>query len=210
MIVEQGTTAVLIVPTFTTLGFRATTKSPNPDVIDGIRAGDLQPGDCVSVDQYESSVRGRRPETKGRERWDYKYCGGTLFYDHASAKISVYHQTSLSAAETIKAKAAFEREATFCGVSVKKYRTNNGVFTSKAYKESLDQGQYTNQSGISAQHQNGVAETNIGRVQHMAQTMMLHVQLHWPDKCLANLWPFELDNTIYIYKHEGSLACLLQ
>ena len=48
----------------------ATTKTPNLDVIDGIRAGDLQPGDCVSVDQYESSVRGRRPETKGHERWD--------------------------------------------------------------------------------------------------------------------------------------------
>ena len=179
----------------------ATTKTPNMDVIDGIRAEDLNPGDCVSVDQYESSVRGRRPETKGREKWDYKYCGGTLFYDHASGKISVYHQTSLSAPETIKAKAAFEREAALCGISVKKYRTDNGIFTSKAYEDSLDQGQYTDRSGVGAHHQNGVAEANIGRVQRMARTMLLHVRLHWPDEFSADLWPFALDYAAYIYNH---------
>jgi hypothetical protein len=107
----------------------------------------------------------------------------------------------LSAAETIKAKSAFEREATFCGISVKKYRTDNGIFTSKAYEESLDQGQYTDRSGVGAHHQNGVAEANIGRVQRMARTMLLHVRLHWPDEFSADLWPFALDYAVYIYNH---------
>ena len=62
----------------------ATKVTPVAEVVDGIRAEDLKPGDCVSVNQYKSSVRGRRYETKGHERKEQKYCGGTLFYDHAS------------------------------------------------------------------------------------------------------------------------------
>ena len=179
----------------------ATTTTANPDVLDGIRAEDLKPGDCVSVDQYESSVRGRRPETKGRERWDYKYCGGTLFYDHASGRIFVQHQTSLSAHETILATRAFEREAALCGFSIKKYRTDNGIFTSKSYQDSLSEGQYSDRSAVGAHHQNGVAEANIGRVQRMARSMLLHLRLHWPDEFAANLWPFALDYAVYIYNH---------
>ena len=49
---------------------RATKTTPRPEVIDSIRAEDLKPGDCVSVDQYESSVRGRRLESKGREKYE--------------------------------------------------------------------------------------------------------------------------------------------
>ena len=86
----------------------ATKISPVPEVIDGIRAEDLKPGDCVSVDQYESLVQGRRLETKGRERFKHKYCGGTLFYDHASGRIFVQHQVSLSAYDTMEATKAFE------------------------------------------------------------------------------------------------------
>ena len=179
----------------------AATKIPNPDVIDGIRAEDLKPGDCVSVDQCESSVRGRRLESKGREKWDYKYCGGTLFYDHASGKIFVHHQTSLSSHETNLAKEAFERDAALCGFSIKKYRTDNGVFTSKSFKDSLSEHQYTDRSAVGAHHQNGVAEANIGRVQRMARSMMLHLRLHWPDEFSADLWPFALDYAVYIYNH---------
>lgn len=180
------------------------TKIPNPETVDSIRADDLKPGDAVSVDQYESSVRGRRLETKGRERSEHKFCGGTLFYDHASGKIFIHHQSSLSSHETIKAKLAFEREAALCGFSIKKYRTDNGVFTSKAYQESLDDAQYLDKSAVGAHHQNGVAEANIGRVQRMARAMLLHMRLHWPDEFSADLWPFALDYAVYIYNHVPS------
>ena len=176
-------------------------KQAVPETVDSIRAEDLKPGDCVSMDQYESSVRGRRLETKGREREDRKFCGGTLFYDHASGRIFVHHQSSLSAYESILAKDAFEREAALCGFTIRKYRTDNGIFTAKDYRESLAEGQTSTRSGVGAHHQNGVAEANIGRVQRMARTMLLHLRLHWPEEFSPDLWPFALDYAVYIYNH---------
>ena len=174
---------------------------PRPEVKDIIRADDLSPGNQVSVDQYESSVRGRRLETKGREKFEHRYCGGALFYDHASGKISVYHQVSLSAHETLQSKQAFERDALLCGFKVSKYRTDNGIFTSKAYEDSLEETQSTTRSAVGAHHQNGVAESNIGKVQRMARTLLLHLRLHWPDEFSPDLWPFALDYAVYIYNH---------
>ena len=53
-----------------------------------IKREHLSPGDCVSLDQYESSIRGRLPpQTKGKECTDEQYTGGTLFVDHASGMI---------------------------------------------------------------------------------------------------------------------------
>ena len=179
----------------------ATKVAPVPDVVDGIRAEDLKPGDCVSADQYESAVQGRRRETAGKERESKKFVGGTLFCDHASKYISVRHQVSTSAVETIKSKTDFEREGLLCGVEIKKYRTDNGIFASKAYEDSLDEHQYADQSGVGAHHQNGVAEANIGRVQRMARAMLLHLRLHWPEEFSADLWPFALDYAVHIHNH---------
>jgi hypothetical protein len=50
-----------------------------------------------------------------------KYVGGTLFYDAASGCISVQHQHSFTAAETIQSKIRFEQEALQVGVSVDCY-----------------------------------------------------------------------------------------
>ena len=52
----------------------------------------LKPGDRVSVDHYESSVRGRLPHTRGRESTGQKYTGGTICADHASRVVWAYHQ----------------------------------------------------------------------------------------------------------------------
>ena len=179
----------------------ATRIKTKPETTETIRAEDLKPGDCVSVDQYESSVRGRRLETRGMERMSQRYCGGTLFYDHASGRLFNYHQTSLSAAETISALRALEREANLCGVEIKNIHTDNGVFTSKAFRESLGEEQYMNLSAVGAHHQNGAAESNIGKVQRMARAMMLHLRIHWPDEFSADLWPFAFDYAVYIYNH---------
>ena len=78
---------------------------------------------------------------------------------------------------------------------------DNGIFTSKAYEESLAETQSSTRSGVGAHHQNGVAEANIGRVQRMARTLLLHLRLHWPDEFHPNLWPFALDYAVYIYNH---------
>jgi hypothetical protein len=63
-----------------------------------LRANHLEPGDCVSMDQYQSKeMRGRLSKTYGKESEDKKFSGGTIFVDHASAKVFVRHQVSLHA-----------------------------------------------------------------------------------------------------------------
>ena len=39
-------------------------------------------------------------------------------------------------------------------------------------------------AGVGAHHHNGVAERAIQTIMSIAQTMMLHVAIHWPDMAL--------------------------
>jgi hypothetical protein len=69
-----------------------------------LRVNNLAPGDFVSVNQYESSIRGCTLNSRGKEVFGNKYAGGTIFYDHASRLIHCIHQVSLWASDTIMAK----------------------------------------------------------------------------------------------------------
>ena len=71
----------------------------------------MKPGDTVSTDQYECRVKGRLPNTRGQEDPAKMYCGGTLFNDHASSKIDVFHQVSIGASDTLRSKGEFEQKA---------------------------------------------------------------------------------------------------
>jgi len=180
----------------------AKNTKPDPERTDILRANDIHPGDCFSVDQYESSVRGRLPHTQGRERQSSRYCGGTLFYDHASRKIFVRHQVTLSGSETVDSKRDVEREALSSGVMVKKYQADNGVFNSRDFEDALEDSDQTIQfSGVGAKNQNGAAERAIGITQNMARAMLLHVRIHWPSEFDPALWPFALDYAAWIYNH---------
>ena len=66
-----------------------------------LKIEDLAPGTRVSVDQYESAVRGRLATSQGKENFGHKFAGGTIFCDHASGFIQCYHQVSLRATDTI-------------------------------------------------------------------------------------------------------------
>ena len=88
----------------------STTESTNPEYFDVIKDGHLSPGDTVSTDQYEFSVKGRLPNTRGREDPAKMYCGDTLFNDHASSNIDVYHQVSLGASQKLGATSYMSRE----------------------------------------------------------------------------------------------------
>ena len=162
----------------------------------------LQPGDQIHVDNYESSVRGRRTHTYGKERHHERYCGGTIFYDAASGLVKVYHQTSLDADSTLVSKRLFERDAAQCGVSVKNYHADNGIFTSAKWKDVLlDLEQYQTLSGSGAHHQNPLAERYIGVVCASARAMLMHLQIHWPDQYDTRLWPLALDYAAWLYNH---------
>jgi hypothetical protein len=168
-----------------------------------LRRGDLAPGDCVSLDQYESSYPGRLPHTRGHEKTANKYIGGTIGVDHASAVIFAEHQASLRAGNTIESKKKFERwSRQSCGVRIKKYHADNGIFKSNefmAHTDAMDQ--EIDFSGVGAHHQNGVAERSIRTVTEWARTMLLHAMLHWPDEVSLDLWPFALDHAIYLWNH---------
>jgi hypothetical protein len=167
-----------------------------------IREGDLQAGDCVSVDQYVSSVPGRLPNTMGKEPSKLKYHGGTIFVDHASSFIYLVNQTSLRAGETLQSKIAFERFAQTCGHNFKSFRADNMPFNSKEFKADLiTKRQQLTFSGVGAHHQNGVAERAIQTVTTWARSMLLHHALHWPDQSRLDLWPFALEHVVYLWNH---------
>jgi hypothetical protein len=97
----------------------------------------LQPGDCVSVDQLESNTPGLVPQTKGALTKSTLQAA-TLFCDHASRFLHLTCHSSTGALDAISAKCAFEREASLANVNIKKYRADNGIFNSSAWKSTCD------------------------------------------------------------------------
>ena len=177
----------------------STTTTHNEQLL---KIGDLEPGARVSIDQYESAVRGRLSTSRGGESFGSKYAGGTIFCDHASGFIQCFHQVSLRASDTLISKRAFERLAKTCGKKVMSYHGDNGVFKSKEFTDSLtSEEQQLKLSGVGAHHQNGVAERAIRTVTERARAMMQHSFLHWPDAFQVELWPFALDHACWLFNH---------
>ena len=153
---------------------------------------DMKPGDIVSVDQLESSTPGFMGQITGtltRQR----LVGSTVFVDQASDMTYIYHHTSLSSEETVRAKEAFESFALSHGVRIKQYHADNGRFKDKAFMQSIqDNKQTISFAGVGAHHQNGIAEKRIGDLQRKATTLILHAQRRWPDAISTHLWPYAL------------------
>jgi hypothetical protein len=90
----------------------------------------LFPGQLIFSDQYQSSVDGRTHNRAGKLTTRKKIVGGTIFVDAASHYVSLHHQESLTAAETIQSKQQFEQDCLNSGVSIDAYHTDNGVYKS--------------------------------------------------------------------------------
>jgi hypothetical protein len=84
------------------------TKIPERD--GSFKAGHLRPGARVSVDHFESRLRGRTFDSYGKATSD-QYFGGCLFVDHSSTYVHIEHQLVFSAVEIIRAKQNYEK---FC------------------------------------------------------------------------------------------------
>jgi hypothetical protein len=162
----------------------------------------LLPGSRISVDHYESSVRGRLTSTYGKENSSLKLCGGTIFTNHYSGFIQVNHQPSLSATDTILSKNKFEASMEDCGIAVQSYHSDDGIFTSRQFEEQLQLAHQTIRfSGVGARHQNGIAERSIQTVAYYARAMLVHAQHHWPEHLSADLWPYALSYATWIHNH---------
>ena len=59
------------------------------------------------------------------------FCGGTLFNDHVSSKIDVFHQVLLGASDIVRSKILHEQQTAEMGTSILKYRGDNGIYKSK-------------------------------------------------------------------------------
>ena len=75
----------------------------------------------ISTDQYECQVKGRLHHTRGREDPQYMFSGGTIFVDHATWMLSVYHQVSLDVTDTTRSKELYKLSALLVGITIKGY-----------------------------------------------------------------------------------------
>ena len=167
----------------------------------------LLPGELVSMDHFESTVRGRLWHTRGRERPQHRFVGGTIFFDHGSKAIFCYPQVSLGSSDTIISKNQFETSLLQVGRQVHRYHSDNGVFTSDAFQESIKADRNTfpsptsTLSGVGAHHENAGAERAIQTVTYMARAMMIHCHIRWPSAFCPSLWPMAVEYATWIYNH---------
>ena len=126
-----------------------------------------KPGDCISMDQLESSTPGLVAQLKGIPT-KARYCAATVFVDHYSGLAFVYLQRTLSSEETVQAKHAFEAFASSHGVTIKHYHGDNGRFQDNAFRESILRAhQGLSFCGVNAHFQNGIAEKRIRDLQDL-------------------------------------------
>lgn len=181
-------------------GTQATTQVPNTEMM--IRRDNVDPGKMVSIDQYISSVPGRRAHTKGKEAKKDRFVGGTIFVDHASGFIYVQHMLTLRAGDTVNAKRSFEQYAGTHGVKILGYHADNVPFGSREFREALQRhDQVLLFSGTGAHHQNGVAERAIRTISSWTRAMLLHMVMHWPAQADLSLWPFAMDYAVHIWNN---------
>jgi hypothetical protein len=165
-----------------------------------LKINNLTPGSCVSADHYFSPIQGRLPHILGQEKIGYT-CG-SLFVDHASRKIFNFPQYSNTADETIKSAMKLEALAHDEGFKIKKYHSDNGIFSSNEFKAHCNH-QQTNHSfsGVGAKHMNGIAERNIKTVAQWARANMLHLAHSWPQYADPKYWPQAINYATWVFNN---------
>ena len=84
---------------------------------------------CLHRISAETNIEGLLQwDTAGKERESEQFSGRTLFVDHVSHLVTIFHQISLAGGETLVSKRLLEREASASGVQIKHYHGDNGIF----------------------------------------------------------------------------------
>jgi hypothetical protein len=160
-----------------------------------------KPGQCVSVDQMESSSMGFIGQLKGKlTTRRYKYC--TVFIDNFSRYKYIYLQSSLSSKESLEAKVAFEAHSRALGVMILNYHADNGRFVDNAWIQDIHKKQQTiSYCGVNAHWQNGIAEKGIRDLREQARTSLLHTIDKWPAAIITQLWPYALCHAASVHNN---------
>ncbi len=134
------------------------------------------PGQCTSVDQFQSTQVGFIAQLKGKLTTQrYRY--GTVFVDHFSRLRYVYFMTDQSSAQTLKAKQAYKQFASEHGIRICHYHCDNGRFSDNAFRQHAEQQQQTlTFCGINAHFQNGIAERAIQDLTEFTRKQLLHAR----------------------------------
>jgi hypothetical protein len=165
--------------------------------IEHIRPSHL-PGECVSIDQMESTKPGRIAQLKGTPT-KLRYRFPTVIVDHHSRYTYVHLHSTITSEETLKAKISFETLAASLGVSIKHYHADNGRFADNNFLKDIEnKGQTVSYFGVNAHFQNGIAERRIRDLQERARTMIIHATNHWPKAIDTCLWPYAIRLTCEI------------
>jgi hypothetical protein len=168
-----------------------------------LKTDHLFPGQCVSVDHFVCSTKGRLFTSAGKTNEDEMYTGGCLFVDHATNHVHIEFQARLNTHQTLRAKGAYELMCRDYGVVPQTFVSDNGKpFVSAEFSQQLAKfEQVIRFAGAGAHHQNGNAERAIQTIMSISRTMMLHQAIHWPDVADASLWPMAVAHAVYLYNH---------
>jgi len=162
------------------------------------KASETYPGAGTSTDQLVSAQPGLVPQFSGALTSD-RINGATIFVDHYSGYTYVHLMRRLTSEETLEAKQSYEAHADTFGVTVQKYRADNGRFADTIFQHHAQQaGQLISYAGVGSHHQNGIAEKKIGDLTSLARTILLHAHRNWPEAISLFLWPFALKYAAYI------------
>ena len=114
-----------------------------------------------------------------------------MWVDHFSCFLHAQCHEQATIQSTLESKESFKLFAKWYNVWIKHIHSDNGVFTTKAFKDyvvACDQQQLF--CGVSAHWQNGVIECYIGVITTCACTMLLHVMQMWPDLVNSEFWSY--------------------
>jgi hypothetical protein len=176
-------------------------STAHPHSTGALKDSHLRAGSSVSVDHFESRLKGRTYTSYGKTTSD-QYVGGCIFVDHMSGYIHVEHQLGFSSTETIRAKQNYEQLALGNGVIITDYLADNGIFKANAFVQHLrEHNQRVQYCGVNAHHQNGIAERSILSISNMARAMLLHASLRWKTGIDSSLWPMAVNYATYVYNH---------
>jgi hypothetical protein len=122
-----------------------------------------------------------------------------MWVDHFSRFLYAHCQEDATIKSTLESKIAFESFAKQYNVRIKHIHSDNGVFTTKVFKDHVDASNQ-NQSfcGVGAHWQNGVVKRYIGFFMTRARTMLLHAMTMWPDVITAAFWSFAFMHAVHL------------
>ena len=150
------------------------------------------PGACVLVEQLESPTLGYISQIKGGIT-KQRYCSATIFVDHTSRLRYVHLQKSLTSAENVESKKAFEDYTGKDVNVVRHYHAENDRFVNNTLLKAVaGAGQTISYCSFNAHFQNGVAEKRISNLQDQACKQLLNVKALWPPSSELNIWPYAL------------------